>query len=134
MHVAGVIIRNANDEILLLHRATEKLTRWEIPGGKIEPGETATAAAIREISEELVATVDLIREIGSNSCAESATQTIDYTWFLGIIRGPEPQIGEPNKFNALKHWPLNELTSGMLDLSAGTKGFLNDLTAGRFHL
>lgn len=30
---------------------------WELPGGTIEPGETATAAAVREVGEETGVTV-----------------------------------------------------------------------------
>jgi len=49
---AAVIIRNGR--VLLASRPPDKPPAgWEFPGGKLEPGETAHAAAIRELREEL---------------------------------------------------------------------------------
>ncbi|MCW2818917.1 MAG: (deoxy)nucleoside triphosphate pyrophosphohydrolase [Marmoricola sp.] len=33
--------------------------RWELPGGKVEPGETAAGAAVREVHEELGCEVEV---------------------------------------------------------------------------
>lgn len=57
--LAGCIIKDTKKRILLIHRNTAKRTHWEIPGGKIEKGETAAAAASREIQEELGVEVNI---------------------------------------------------------------------------
>jgi 8-oxo-dGTP diphosphatase len=51
--VAAVIEQDG--EILVCRRATGRSAagKWEFPGGKIERGESATAALVREIREEL---------------------------------------------------------------------------------
>ena len=38
---------------------------WEFPGGKIEPGETAQEAIVREIKEELAADIKVDRFLGT---------------------------------------------------------------------
>ena len=49
------------DEVLLIRRGTPpKRGEWSIPGGRIEPGEPAKAAALRELHEETHVTADLV--------------------------------------------------------------------------
>ena len=51
--VGAAIVRDGR--VLAARRTTppEPAGRWELPGGKVEPGETAAAALVREIGEEL---------------------------------------------------------------------------------
>ncbi|MCW2758007.1 MAG: hydrolase [Nocardioidaceae bacterium] len=42
--------------VLVAHRPGQG---WELPGGKVEPGESPEAALVREISEELGCTVEV---------------------------------------------------------------------------
>jgi mutator protein MutT len=47
---AYAIVRNDRDEVLLVRRADDGY--WELPGGRIEVGESAMSAAVREVAEE----------------------------------------------------------------------------------
>jgi len=51
---AGVIVTNDADEVLMLwrHRFITDTWGWEIPAGRIDPGEAAIDAAAREVLEE----------------------------------------------------------------------------------
>lgn len=47
--------------VLLIQRARPpRLGEWSIPGGRIEPGETAATAALRELREEASVSAELI--------------------------------------------------------------------------
>ena len=59
IHVACGVLINAADEVLIAQRPAGKLAagKWEFPGGKIEPDESARQALVRELHEELGITV-----------------------------------------------------------------------------
>ncbi len=58
----AVIIRDSRGRILLEKRSDCKL--WGLPGGRIEPGESITDAAVREAREETGFTVQITRLLG----------------------------------------------------------------------
>lgn len=62
--VAGAVVQ---DDRLLVARRTHPADlagRWELPGGKADPGESDTAALRRELAEELGLAVDVGERIG----------------------------------------------------------------------
>ena len=54
---AFAAVRNAAGEILLVRRIDDG--NWELPGGRIEVGETARETVIREVAEESGITIEL---------------------------------------------------------------------------
>ena len=63
-NVAAVIMNN-HDEVLLCKRSMSKRIapgNWNLPGGKIDDGETVDAAIARELAEELSVIVVDIRQ------------------------------------------------------------------------
>lgn len=58
IRVAAAILFNGQGEILIAQRQSEKSPgKWEFPGGKIEPGESAKQALVRELDEEVGVTL-----------------------------------------------------------------------------
>ncbi len=54
VEVAACVVRNPAGHVLMARRRADQSSPgcWEIPGGKIEPGESAAQAALRELHEE----------------------------------------------------------------------------------
>ncbi|KKR26184.1 MAG: mutT family protein [Microgenomates group bacterium GW2011_GWC1_39_7] len=64
----GAIIENEKGEIMLVRRAKDpKKGYWDIPGGFINPGETAEESTIRELKEELGKTKVELEYLGTES-------------------------------------------------------------------
>lgn len=61
--VGAVVIADGRVLAARRTRPAELAGRWEFPGGKVEPGEDPSAALVREIREELDATIDIGAEV-----------------------------------------------------------------------
>lgn len=63
--VGGIVV-DERGRLLLIRRAHEpEAGRWSLPGGRVEPGETATDATAREVAEETGLAVAVGDEVGN---------------------------------------------------------------------
>lgn len=91
------------DDVLLVRRGKPPLDgRWSIPGGRIEWGERAVDAALRELREEtnvsaeLVGLVDVVDAVMTRSAPDSAPPWGHYVLIDYAARwtGGEPSAGD----------------------------------------
>jgi 8-oxo-dGTP pyrophosphatase MutT (NUDIX family) len=59
---AFAVVRNRSGRVLLVRRADDGY--WELPGGRVEVGESASAAVIREVAEEAGVTINVTELAG----------------------------------------------------------------------
>jgi mutator protein MutT len=120
IQLAGCIILNSLGKVLLIHRETPPKIQWETPGGKIEPGETPEAAAIRECWEEIGMMPKILKKLGEDNFNEGE-KYFHYTWCLAEIGDQEIKITEPNYFNKYDYFSWGEIQNMDDLLSANTK-------------
>lgn len=53
---SGGLVKNGNGDYLFIHR----LGKWDLPKGKVDPGESMRKAAVREVEEECGIKVDYL--------------------------------------------------------------------------
>jgi len=100
--VVGAVLRDAAGRVLAARR--ERPAGWELPGGKVEPGETEPAALVRELREELGVTVEVGERIGPDVPIDP--DFLLRAWTAALIDG-EPA--------ALEHAELRWLAPDELD-------------------
>ena len=126
IHCVGAIIFNTDDELLVIRRGQEPAVgRWTLPGGRIEPGESAEDAVVREVLEETGLVVTAIREVGSINLPAPGIGTYAIRDFLCELPSPSdrkiPQAGDDA--DAAQFMSLSELrkvatTTGLLEILA----------------
>jgi len=116
--VAAVIV----DEGLVLAcrrapgRASEGV--WEFPGGKVEPGESAQEALVREIAEELAVRVTVGDELTTDS-TRVGERVIELTCWWATLDGPRPSGStDHDRMAWLEPARLDELEWALPDLPA----------------
>lgn len=119
---ADVLLRKG-DEVLLERRGNTVFAagQYDIPGGHVEPGESVTAAAVRELQEEMgiaIAEEDLklIHVLGRITGGDGKRR-VNFEFECRKWKG-EPQIKEPEKCSELRWVPLTQPPKNMVSHSA----------------
>ena len=91
--VAGMVLREG--QVLLARRgpAMTLAGHWEFPGGKLEPGEDAASALVRELDEELGIRVRPLRELAVSEIDQGARRIRLEGWLAELLAG-EPEARE----------------------------------------
>ncbi len=130
MMLAGCIIKDSDNKVLLTHRNTPKRVQWEVPGGTVEPNETPKQAAIREVKEELDITVTVVRQVGSKSFEQDG-EHYEYHWFEASIQTGEPRLtnADEDTYDDFGYFSMAEMQAMFDELSANTKNFVQAMQA-----
>jgi 8-oxo-dGTP diphosphatase len=120
--VAGAIISGATLLVAQRDRPPELAGRWELPGGKVAPGETEPDGLARELAEELGLAVEDItvgERLGDDIPLNDTTTLRAYR--VRVIRG-EPH---PHDHRALRWVTAAELDD--VDWVPADRGWLSEL-------
>jgi 8-oxo-dGTP diphosphatase len=127
--VVAAVIERADRRLLVGQRRRTDTSplKWEFPGGKVEPGETAEQALARELKEELAATLLKSAPIGRVVHKYAATpEELEILFYAAQIRESELT---PRAFEQLQ-WVLpKEL--GQYDFLAANAQLVANLATGR---
>jgi 8-oxo-dGTP pyrophosphatase MutT (NUDIX family) len=84
--IAVFVTRKSGTEVLMLHRSAVQGGYWHVVAGGVEPGETATAAAERELREET----------GLVAIAEAGVEVVEYVSTLTEQPADRPNPHDPS--------------------------------------
>ena len=127
--VVAAVIERADRRILIGQRRHDDTSplKWEFPGGKVEPGESAEQALARELKEELAATLLKSAPIGRVVHQYAGTsEELEILFYAAQIR--ESELA-PRAFEQVV-WVLpKEL--GQYDFLAANAQLVANLATGR---
>ncbi|KXK26388.1 MAG: 8-oxo-dGTP diphosphatase [candidate division WS6 bacterium OLB20] len=111
---------DSHDRLLLVHRNTPERVHWELPGGKVDAGESPEAAAARELEEELSVRVSSTRLLTTTEFAQDSRNFVCHIYtaeYSGL-----PALSE-DLFDALDWFSQSQLNV-RTDLSLNAQCFL----------
>lgn len=124
-----MLVREGAVLLGLRHNTRFAANQWLLPAGRVEPGETVLAAAIREAREEigLVLAPDALRLAYVMHARWLGRPRVGF--FFAVERWDgEPINAEPDKCSAIAWHPLSALPAATAEYA---RAALADIAAGR---
>lgn len=109
----GVVLRDgpAGREVLVVHRV--RYDDWSLPKGKLDPGESAERAAVREVAEETEVTATLGTELAT-SHYEVNGRPKRVRWFrMQAVAGDPAQRPADAEVDQATWWPVDVALGGL---------------------
>jgi 8-oxo-dGTP diphosphatase len=119
--VAGALISQGALLVAQRDRPPELAGLWELPGGKVAPGEGDGAALARELHEELGVEVSVGARIGIDV---ALTDTLTLRAYRVVLTAGSPR---PHDHRALRWVSVDELSG--LDWVPADRAWIDDLAA-----
>ena len=93
--IVGAAVLDDQGRVLAAQRAAppELAGWWELPGGKVEPGETDEAALVRECAEELGIDIEVGERLGADVAIGSHGAVLR-VWLARVRDGAQPERRE----------------------------------------
>ena len=115
MSYSTLLLINEKHEVLLLRRIGTSFANgmYSLPGGKIESGETAVAAAIREAREEVGISIDMLEFVHVVDRQGTETEFYIFT-FKPITWQGEPCNSETDKCDDIAWFAVDKLPENMI--------------------
>lgn len=115
----GVVCLRDDDVLLVRRGHPPREGEWSLPGGRIEPGEGARVAALRELREEtsveaeLIGLIDVVDAVFKNKARDLVTRHYVLIDYVALWLSGEPVAGDdaddarffaPDEIAALGIW------------------------------
>ena len=116
----GAVAFDERGRLLLVKRANPPAQGlWSIPGGRVEPGESAEIAVVREVLEETGLMVTILREVGTVfRDAPDGCRYVIRDFLVAPAPGVEPVAGDDAadaRFAVVGDLIADELSPGLLE-------------------
>ena len=93
--------------------------QWELPGGAVEPGESAHEAAFRELAEETGIRVDRVAHVARAEFMFESEATMHLAAVFSLLLDGAPDLVENDELSSFMWWdPRAEVLDGLCLLDA----------------
>ena len=130
IELSGCIIVNDKKEILVLFRKNHG--HYELPGGKVESGETIEQAALRECKEETGVDLELIRYICYEDFEIEGKKFRSHNFLAKIKGNGKPYVTEPHIFESVM-W-LNTKKYEKYNCATNVRSLCNKINKGEIKI